>query len=258
MTWLARRRDNDGAGMVRLEYELTGHGWAAATLSDGDTSVEITASYLADALGELSRAVIALLKGASNARVAWAEEPGEYDWVFERQNDRVALRVLSFANEASTASDELGEVVFETDCRLKHLAGQLKSQLQALLESVGTEGYERACINHPFPLAEVGAQTCPGCGQRLGGWGGYWRWPRGSCTQRLWIRRGRCSSCRRSHALLPDFLLDRRLDDAEVIGRALVLAIVIGLGMRRVAEQVNAPMTTARDCDGDSGYTPRH
>ena len=46
-------------------------------------------------------------------------------------------------------------------------------------------------------------------------------------------------ACRRSHALLPDFLLARRLDEAEVIGRALVLAIVIGLGMRTVADQVN-------------------
>jgi len=46
---------------------------------------------------------------------------------------------------------------------------------------------------------------------------------------------------------LPDFLLERRLDDVEVIGHALVLGIVIGLGMRTVADQVNVPMTTARD-----------
>ena len=43
--------------------------------------------------------------------------------------------------------------------------------------------------------------------------------------------------------MLPDFLLERRLDDVEVIGRALVLAIVIGHGMRKVANQVNVPMT---------------
>jgi len=46
--------------------------------------------------------------------------------------------------------------------------------------------------------------------------------------------------------LLPDFLLERRLDEVEVIGRALVLGIVIGLGMRSAADQVGAPMTTAR------------
>jgi hypothetical protein len=32
----------------------------------------------------------------------------------------------------------------------------------------------------------------------------------------------------------------------EVIGRALVLGIVIGTGLRGVADQVNVPMTTAR------------
>ena len=93
---------------------------------------------------------------------------------------------------------------------------------------------------------EVGEHACPDCGRRLNRWGGYWRWLRSSGTLRLWIRRGRCSSCRRSHALLPDFLLERRLDEVEVIGRALVLDIVIGLGMRQVANQVNVPMTTAR------------
>jgi hypothetical protein len=87
------------------------HGWATATLSDGDNSIEVTASYLTDALGDLSRAVIALLRGASNARVVWAEEPGEYHWVFDRLDDRVALRVLWFLNRASTVSDERGTTV---------------------------------------------------------------------------------------------------------------------------------------------------
>ena len=43
---------------------------------------------------------------------------------------------------------------------------------------------------------EVGEQACPGpeCEQRrLGGWSGYWRWVRGPGTERVWIRRGRCS-----------------------------------------------------------------
>jgi Domain of unknown function (DUF6431) len=93
---------------------------------------------------------------------------------------------------------------------------------------------------------EVGEHACPACGRQLARWGGYWRWLRGSGTHRLWIRHGRCSSCRRSHALLPDCLLERRLDEVEVIGRALVLASVIGLGMRAVAEQLGVPMTTAR------------
>jgi hypothetical protein len=45
---------------------------------------------------------------------------------------------------------------------------------------------------------------------------------------------------------LPDFLLERRLDETEVIGQALALSIGAGLGMRPVADRLGVPMTTAR------------
>ena len=96
---------------------------------------------------------------------------------------------------------------------------------------------------------EVGEHACPGADcerRRLGGWSGYWRWVRGPGTGQVWIRRGRCSRCLRSHALLPDFLLERRLDAVEVIGHALALGIVGGLGIRSVADRLGVPMTTAR------------
>jgi hypothetical protein len=88
--------------------------------------------------------------------------------------------------------------------------------------------------------------ACPGCGRRLVGWGGYWRWVRwGRTEQRVWIRRARCPACRRSHALVPDFLLARRLDGAEAIGRGLALAVG-GVGLRAVARRLDVPHTTAR------------
>jgi hypothetical protein len=46
---------------------------------------------------------------------------------------------------------------------------------------------------------------------------------------------------------LPDFLLERRLDEVQVIGYALALGITSGLGMRPVAERLGLPLTTARD-----------
>jgi hypothetical protein len=65
----------------------------------------------------------------------------------------------------------------------------------------------------------VPPQRCPSCLRWLVGWGGYWRWLRAPLlVERIWIRRGRCSTCRQSHALLPDLVLVRRLDAVEVIG----------------------------------------
>jgi hypothetical protein len=79
------------------------------------------------------------------------------------------------------------------------------------------------------------------------GWGGYWRWVRAPLlVERVWIRRGRCAACRRSHALVPDLVLLRRLDVVTVIGTALVRKVLDGLGLRPIAEQVDVPLTTLR------------
>ncbi len=64
---------------------------------------------------------------------------------------------------------------------------------------------------------------CPVCGEQLRGlWRGDRRAVRlGRRVERLWIGRSRCRSCRRTHALLPSFVVPRRLDAAPVIGAAL-------------------------------------
>lgn len=93
----------------------------------------------------------------------------------------------------------------------------------------------------------VPRQQCPTCQRWLAGWGGYWRWLRAPLlVERIWIRRGRCSTCRRSHALLPDLVLQRRLDVVDVIGRALATKLTSRLGLRPIAEQLDVPHTTVR------------
>lgn len=96
----------------------------------------------------------------------------------------------------------------------------------------------------------VPAQACPSCRRPLTGWGGYWRWVRAGGSpeqeQRVWIRRGRCPQCRRSHALLPSFLFVRRLDAVERIGAGLEQAAG-GSGGRTIAQQLGLPHTTVRD-----------
>src|SRR5690349_11665074 len=68
---------------------------------------------------------------------------------------------------------------------------------------------------------------CPTCLAWLMGWGGYWRWLRAPLfIERIWIRRGRRGICRRTHALLPDLVLARRLDDVAVIGHGMALKVM--------------------------------
>ena len=72
------------------------------------------------------------------------------------------------------------------------------------------------------PECPPGAR-CPRCGGQLDGcWRGYRRAVRfGRRVVRLWIGRSVCRGCGRTHALLPSFVVPRRLDAAPVIGAAL-------------------------------------
>jgi hypothetical protein len=104
------------------------------------------------------------------------------------------------------------------------------------------EGYAAAGRQVSVP-----PQVCPACRQRLIGWGGTWRWVRLSDgqEQRLWIRRGHCRTCRRTHRVLPAFLFLRRLDVGAVIGEAVRRAVG-GEGLRPIAAALTVPHTTVR------------
>ena len=69
----------------------------------------------------------------------------------------------------------------------------------------------------------------------------------GGTGERVWVRRVQCVACRRSHALLPSFLLERRLDVVDDIGAVLAAACEGVKALGRVAEASDVPYTTARD-----------
>jgi hypothetical protein len=69
---------------VAITYELTGHGWSECMIRVDERTVTVTASYLSDALGSLSDAVLAVLLGSRTAKASFDEEPGEYRWVLDR------------------------------------------------------------------------------------------------------------------------------------------------------------------------------
>ena len=89
---------------------------------------------------------------------------------------------------------------------------------------------------------------CPGCGGLLRPWTrkGYLRWVRrNDVTSRIALRRVKCYSCERTHALRPSFLLEHRRDVVAAVGQALLMAAA-GAGHRRVAGVVMVPAATAR------------
>lgn len=96
------------------------------------------------------------------------------------------------------------------------------------------------------PTRAAGA-PCPACGGVLvGAWRGYERAVR-ICgrVRRLRIARTRCARCRRTHALVPSFVVAGRLDGAMSVGLALALA-ARGAGHRPIAARLDLPATTVR------------
>ena len=58
-------------------------------------------------------------------------------------------------------------------------------------------------------------------------------------------RRSRCTSCSKTHALLPNKLLLRRVDEVDVIGSALLMSST-GDGYNKIATAVSRPISTVR------------
>jgi hypothetical protein len=116
-----------------------------------------------------------------------------------------------------------------------------------LIVGVAAFEVERMLAAGVGPEAPAGAR-CPVCGGELRGfWSGYERTVRLERLRLVRLRIGRslCRGCGRTHALLPSFLVPRRLDAAPVIGRALELAAA-GRGHRPIAALLSLPETTVR------------
>jgi len=93
----------------------------------------------------------------------------------------------------------------------------------------------------------AGVVACPACQGVLARWG----WARRRHVRAeagplpLQPRRGRCRECKKTHVLLPDVVLARRVDSAAVIGAAL-LGAAGGAGHRPIARRLGRPVDTVR------------
>ncbi|TWP52379.1 hypothetical protein FKR81_08550 [Lentzea tibetensis] len=95
----------------------------------------------------------------------------------------------------------------------------------------------------------AGLLACPACRGALRPWGMARERVvrlRGIADRKVRPRRARCSSCRRTHVLLPDWMRLRRAYAAPVI-REAVAAHIRGNGYRRIALSLGLPETTVRD-----------
>jgi hypothetical protein len=137
---------------VEFSFELAGHGWGEATLSDGERHVVIPASYLSDVLSELLTMVRSLLEGALDAACRWKLEPGEYRWSVTCEDGWASLKVLaSPGSSRESGPDDQGTIVFDSSGELGLLASAFPEGIEAVLLDYGEDGYRERWVLHPFP-----------------------------------------------------------------------------------------------------------
>lgn len=137
---------------VQLRYELVGTGWARCTVAIGGARVDVTASYLSDALDSLCAATAGVLRGEADATATFAEEPGEYRWRLHRVGaELLRVRILEFDELWGGRPHADGRPVFDAECRLRTFAGALVAELQRILAEHGEAGYKAKWAEHDFP-----------------------------------------------------------------------------------------------------------
>lgn len=141
--------------MISINYKLTGAGWSTCDVQINEHRVNVSASYLDDALGDFARAVRALLKGMDEARFSFAEEPGEYRWILRPNSDHLHCRILWFDALWSNRPDAVGAVILDAHCNFRDFVSATLVMLNQVLLEHGEEGYLEKWIQHAYPMKEL-------------------------------------------------------------------------------------------------------
>jgi hypothetical protein len=140
---------------VRIDYRLTGTGWADCDVTIGASSTAVEASYLGDALRELIEATLGAVGGSGYTVAHFWDEPGEYRFVLEPKGDLIRVRILEFPNLWSDEPDDVGDVKLDDTCSLQEFAEAVLGAALAVLKAHGVEGYKENWVSHEFPTEVV-------------------------------------------------------------------------------------------------------
>lgn len=135
---------------LEFEYRVLGAGWAEGRLARGADEVELSASYLSDALGDLIEAVALVVEGVPSTQCSWLEEPGEFRWRFLRSDGDVLVEILWLDDWDKL--DHAGQLVFSDRVPVLGLGRVILSEAQRVLDALGPEEYRRRWIEHEFPV----------------------------------------------------------------------------------------------------------
>lgn len=142
--------------MILFSYDLVGTGWAECTLEVKNKKVKITASYLSDALGDLSMAIYKALCGEKDSRAIFTDEPGEYRWIFKKANEKITeLKIIKYIDYDLNLPDEDGVVIFEENIDLLEFSNAFVEEVSKLIERYGLDGYRETWHLYDYPQKTI-------------------------------------------------------------------------------------------------------
>lgn len=142
--------------MILLDYRLENHGWATATVSNGEIQKCFDASYLHDTLRNLATSALTIGE-VSSTSVIFMQEPGEIQLILELSNkNELEFELRSFKDWASWnfVSDEEFEVLLNGKTSITQYIQEVRELLKNIYEKTGLEQYKTKWIEHEFPVAE--------------------------------------------------------------------------------------------------------
>ena len=137
---------------LRINYTLTGRGWALVEIRDNDAMVEAPASYLYDSLGNLAELAWNIKSGSVSGQASFFDEPGEIQFVLEADGERLRYEVREFADYASwRMGSGKFSVLMSGTTTAERCVHQITELLWKIHEEHGVAGYQATWVKHEFP-----------------------------------------------------------------------------------------------------------
>jgi hypothetical protein len=141
---------------LHIRYSLVGTGWSSCVVEYEGFRIELSASYLSDALGNLVRAALAAASGFRTVEFGFDEEPGEYRWVLEAtENNILRFRLLEFQELWGYKPNAEGRLMLDASTTPLAFAKAVHACATEALREHGEKGYAEKWAEHPFPTREL-------------------------------------------------------------------------------------------------------
>ena len=133
------------AASFRIRLDIEDHGWASVVVSYGNHSFETNGvSNLTDALGDMIRAAVDLLRRADSCRFSFDGEPMETRWVLDRDAvDEVRLRILQFPDIYRSSASDPGVERFSAVMAADSFARAVPREADRIHFELGEADYEK-------------------------------------------------------------------------------------------------------------------